>query len=434
MAAGVSTWWATPADPERHFTDADLTWSDRYHRRVRRAGGLGLLAKVLLLAFAALVLGRSGDRSGADQRWFDETSWLSAAVSWRVVVAAVASVLALRLPAVVVDGWFEYRFRHGKDDHRPVPVIWFALTTIGLAVGSLVLLAVAAGLGYRLVVATDAWPLVFVAVVILATVLFAIGERWGRQIVGRGEEPISDDDLASALARLAATMDLSGLRFATSAPNRPDLGPAGDVPNAFSVGVGANRRVVMTEALTEEPAEVRDFVVAHELTHVARRHVLTQTAVAVAVAASIIVALWLLLATGHPWSWFGFEPADPLGLPVTVLVGLFVLGLLGPVTGWISRAQERVADAGAVAVVGPLTAAQASRLYVATTADLRPPWWVRLYSVHPAPAERLEFLARQRRSATEHTAEQSAKRSGDRTAKGAAESATAAKTAPAETR
>ncbi|WP_293046762.1 M48 family metalloprotease, partial [Moorena sp. SIO1F2] len=72
------------------------------------------------------------------------------------------------------------------------------------------------------------------------------------------------------------------------------------------------------------------------------------------------------------------------------------LGLLGLVTAWVSRAQERSADVGAMRVVGCPTPADAARLHGGDRADLAPPRWYRWYAHHPAPFERMEFLARHR--------------------------------------
>ena len=282
-SGAASVWWATPADPERHFADADLMWSDHYHRQVRRAGAAGLAAKLGLLVAAALLLGRTGDHEGAAGRWFDEGSWLGAVVSWRVIVAAAVTIAALRLPAVVVDSWFEYRFRHGDADHRPIPVVGFALTTFSLTVGLFVLLAVATGLGYRLLGATGAWPLVIALVAVLANLTAALGERLVRQ----SEQPIADEQLAGNLAGLASRFNLPELRFAMT-ETVSALGPGREAPNAYSAGLGFSRRVVVTKALTEEPDEVRDFVVSHELSHVSGRHLAVQLVVTMAASVALI--------------------------------------------------------------------------------------------------------------------------------------------------
>lgn len=404
MGSGVSIWWATPADPERHFADHELTDSDRYHRRLYRVGFVSLGAKVLSLLLAAVVLGRWAERAGDGLTWSDDLGWLASVLSWRVAAGTIVTVLALRLPAVAADAWFEYRFRHGREDHRPAPIRWFALTSGALTAAIALVVLIGSGTIYRTAVLTDRWPFIAAGLVVIATAGFSFGERWLRQLGGSAEEAIEDDELLNRLDRLASSIGLSGIHFATSAP--PEAGGVvqelasndSEVPNAYSVGLGPNRRVVMTGALLEEPETIADFVVAHELTHVSKRHVLTQTAVAVAAALMIIAAVAFAQSTGQPWQAFGFEPTDPLGLPVTALLILLVLGALGPASGWLSRAQERAADAGAVTIVGVPRAADARRLYVATTADLRPPVLARIYAPHPAPAERLEYLARQRRA------------------------------------
>ena len=393
MGGGVSTWWATPADPERHFDDHELTTSDRYHDRVRRAGLLAMTARVFLLVVAATVVGRLADHRNASEAWLDDVGWLTAITSSRVLWGTALTIVAVRLPAVVVDGWFEYRFQHGRDDHRPVPLAAFLATTAGLTVGLFVALAAIAGPTYVMIGSIGRWPLLLCVAVVIAVAGFSLVEPQLRRLSGHREQPVEDEALGARMRRLTAPSGLEGIGFATvTSAHDGDLA----VPNAYSVGLGANRRVVMTEALLDEPDHIADFVVAHEVTHLAKRHVVIQTAMAVAVGVTVVLAIAALGSAGQPWGWLGYDAGDPLGLPVVGLCVMVIAAALGPLTGWVSRAHERTADAGAMTLVGVPPADEARRLYVATVTDLRPPWWARLYAPHPSPAERLEFLARQR--------------------------------------
>ncbi len=365
-----------------------------------------------------------------------QQGWFQALTAERVLVGAAATVLALRLPSVIADGWFEFRFRRGIEGYQPVPRGWFALTTAALAFGAWLILVVVAGIGYRLAATIDRWPLLLAGVVVGAAVLSMVGERSVRSHMPGGERPLElDDSLQDRLDGLAMRFGLSAPVFVRAASTR-NLGESEDsdsedsaseetdsersdsedsaseytdsddasegedtveMPNACALGIGPFRRVALTESLlAEDPATV-EFVVAHELTHLARRHLVAQAALRSTLQLVTVGVVAAAVDSAVPWRWFGLDPLDPLGLPLLAIVLLSIDGLLQPVEGWVSRAQERSADAGAIEATGPLAASAARNLYVTTTVELDPPGWVRLFAKHPSPPERLEFLARHRR-------------------------------------
>src|SRR6266540_7162704 len=84
--------------------------------------------------------------------------------------------------------------------------------------------------------------------------------------------------------------------------------------NAYVSGLGRTRRVVVSDTLLEQapPAEVR-LVVAHELGHRRKQHVLRGTVLAMAGAIAATVVLWALLGT---------RVADPHQIPLLLLLGL----------------------------------------------------------------------------------------------------------------
>ncbi len=400
MSAGCSIWWPTPARPERYFSHRELQESARRHRPLRRVALAGLVAKIGLLFSAAIVAGRLAETAP------DGTGSLVAPV----LVGAGLTALALRVPAVVVDWWFEYRFHHGVDDHRPVPIRWFLGTTSALTVGFFVLLTGLGWLGYRVAVGGVRWVAVLALAIPVVVVAAALGERRFRRLVPGGERALDPESpAADRLAELASEFSLVGLPFGIvrRTPDRSgpgtDPGPIADrwpdeqAPNASAVGLWRNRRVVLTDSLLAEEPAVRDFVVAHELSHLAGRHVALQAWLGLV---ATLAGVWLVVAAAELerlWSLFGLDPIDPRGLPIVALIVLAVGGLVGPPVAWMARALERSADAGAIDVVGPPPVDLMASLHLATATDLDPPWWVRLYAHHPTPAERLEFLARRGR-------------------------------------
>ncbi len=409
--AGPSVWWSTPSRPDAHFSSDELRDSEAYHRPLRLVALTSLGAKVVLLVVAGLIgpsvsrslsSGDAGGTAGAaagEPAWGAGVGWIDAMVSGRVAVGAALTVVALRLPAVLSDGWFEYRFRRGLPGYRPLPLLSFLITTAALAVGAWLLLVPVAGLAYRIVATVERWPVVLGLVVVALAVVAALAERTVRGVGPDRSEPVEDGEVATRLAAVGADIGVVDAAFLVGLVDNEHDHPGRGPVNACAMGIGPNRRVVVSPELLAEPAEVRDFIVAHELTHLARRHIPVQAVVAAASAVAVVGALALLVPEGWPWQWFDIAADDPIGLPVTVAVIIAVAGAVDPLSAWISRANERSADAGAVAAVGPLPGEQARVLYVEAMADLDPPWWAGIYAQHPAPAERLEYLKRCRSAA-----------------------------------
>ncbi|MEM7274521.1 MAG: M48 family metalloprotease [Actinomycetota bacterium] len=412
MSGGVSVWWATPARPDRHFTDRQLAASDRYHRPLRRLAVIGHVARVGFLVIAAVVAGAIDTAPAPTDRGFGVL-----VTSPALLIGAGLTAAALRLPAVAVDAWFEYRLERpdeagegtgGAETTTPVPVPWFAVTVSALTGLIWLALVIVGALGYGLVANEARWATILTALVLALLAVATVGERAVRRRLPDRERPLAVEagpdapadarapEVVAELDGLAERVGLVGVPYLVSRGGPLRSPVAGAVPNACAIGVGPNRRVVLTERLLAEARPLRDFVVAHELTHLARRHVAAQAVVAAVAYTVTVQVLGLVAADGRAWRLFGLTPEDPLGMPVVALVLVAVGAVLGPAIALLARAQERMADAGAIASVGPLEPDAARRLHGLASADLDPPWWVRIFDHHPAPAERLEFQARAR--------------------------------------
>jgi STE24 endopeptidase len=154
--------------------------------------------------------------------------------------------------------------------------------------------------------------------------------------------------------------------------------------NAYVSGLGRTRRVVVSDTLLEQapPVEVR-LVVAHELGHRRKQHVLKGTALAMTGAIAATVALWALLGT---------RVADPQTIPLLLLLGLaFSLASLPALSG-LSRRWERQADRYSLTLTGDYAAYATTfrRLARTNLSDLDPPRVLYLIVfTHPTPPERL---------------------------------------------
>lgn len=161
-----------------------------------------------------------------------------------------------------------------------------------------------------------------------------------------------------------------------------------DQPNAYAMGLGPSRRVVLWDTLVDRfpRSEVR-VTVAHELGHQVRRHLGKGIGwfALVILPTALIVALFTRGRGG-----LGEAAAVPLALFVVVVLNL----VTGPLQNASSRRYEAEAD---------WTALQATRdpkameglfrgFTVKALADPDPPgWWHVLFDSHPSGRERVEM-------------------------------------------
>jgi STE24 endopeptidase len=164
--------------------------------------------------------------------------------------------------------------------------------------------------------------------------------------------------------------------------------------NAYFTGFGRTRRIVLFDTLlaASTPEEV-EWVVAHELGHWRRHHIWKGMAIS---AVSALAALWLvarLLNAAADSGRLGFiHPADPVSLPLLVLLFCVLSILTTPIQMAISRSFEREADRESLHLVANPEAFITSEVTLARSnlADIDPPRivvWL-LYT-HPPVLERI---------------------------------------------
>lgn len=172
--------------------------------------------------------------------------------------------------------------------------------------------------------------------------------------------------------------------------------------NAYFTGLGRSKRVVFFDTLlkTLSPSEV-EAVLAHELGHFRRRHIIKRMVL-------MLLALLVLLAllgwgsdqatfyTGLGVSPNLQAPNDGLALVLFMLVMPTVLFLLSPVASAWSRRHEFEADAYAAEQADAAALADALvKLHSDNAATLTPdPWYVRFHYSHPPALQRLMALRR----------------------------------------
>ena len=206
-------------------------------------------------------------------------------------------------------------------------------------------------------------------------------------------EPIENQALAD---RIKTLMEKAGLR--AKGVFRMDAGKRSKHTNAYFTGIGKSKRIVLFDTLLEShPEEEILAVLAHEVGHWKRKHVLKQIILLEVLSFAVFYIVSKLLKWPLLYETFGFE--EP-----TLYIGIFLIGALlspigyfaQPLESAISRRFEREADDFVLEVTKtaePMRNAL-KRLASDNLANLIPhPLYAWFYYSHPPLVERIERLA-----------------------------------------
>jgi STE24 endopeptidase len=205
-------------------------------------------------------------------------------------------------------------------------------------------------------------------------------------------EPVRDEGLRDAIVALMAKVGLK-----TEGVYQVDAGKRSRHTNAYFTGLGKTKRIVLFDTLiASHTAEEITAVLAHEVGHWKRRHILKQL---LFMEASSLAVLWLashLIAWPLLYETFGFaRPVPFAGLLLSAVIASPLTILLAPFVSATQRRYEREADAfvsGLIGTTAPLASAL-KRLARDNLANLHPhPLYARFYYSHPPLAERIASL------------------------------------------
>jgi len=208
-------------------------------------------------------------------------------------------------------------------------------------------------------------------------------------------EPLQDEALK---ARVNALMQRCG--FAAKGLFVMDGSKRSAHANAYFTGFGSAKRVVFFDTLLKQlnPPEI-DAVLAHELGHYKRRHIVQR--VVLMFALSLVGFALLGWVSNQLWFYTGLGVTPSLDAPnhaVALLLFMLVAPLLtfflSPLMAQLSRRHEFEADAYAVTHTdGRDLASALLKLYQDNASTLTPdPVYARFYYSHPPASERLARL------------------------------------------
>ncbi|KLU63048.1 hypothetical protein CEB3_c05420 [Peptococcaceae bacterium CEB3] len=161
--------------------------------------------------------------------------------------------------------------------------------------------------------------------------------------------------------------------------------------NAYFTGMGKTKRIVLYDTLLKFPLDEIRAVVAHEMGHWQKRHVLIGTLLGIL---GGFIAWRLLAFALHPW-YSGAGRAAPQVWAVIQLFFLLALFVTNPVQNAISREMERQADQVSLQLTQDPQAEVRLQIDLAkqNLTDFSPPPFIVWFSYsHPTPLQRIEAM------------------------------------------
>jgi STE24 endopeptidase len=293
-------------------------------------------------------------------------------------------------------GWYaSFRIEERFGFNKMTLSLWLADLLKGALVGALIGLPIAALVLWLMGAAGPAWWLwawgvwmVFnlLALVLYPTVIAPLFNKF---------EPLADETLK---ARVNALMQRCG--FAAKGLFVMDGSKRSAHANAYFTGFGAAKRVVFFDTLLKQlsPEEI-DAVLAHELGHYKRRHILKRIVLMFALSLAGFALLGWVSSQAWFYSGLGVTPSmdtpnDALALLLFMMIVPLFTFFLSPMMAQLSRKHEFEADAYAVEhTSGPDLASALLKLYKDNASTLTPdPVYARFYYSHPPASERLSRL------------------------------------------
>ena len=296
--------------------------------------------------------------------------------------------MALGLPFEWYDT-FHIEAKYGFN--KTSPAVFVADKCKGLVLGAGIGLPVLALLLWLFGTFPGAWLWAWLAVTVLVLALQYLAPRYLMPLFNKFT-PLEDGPLKSAIQDLAERCAFPVRElFVIDGSRRSTKG------NAFFAGFGQNKRIALYDTLIEKhPQPELLAVLAHEIGHFKRGHIVQRLFVAVAQLAFIFLLMGAVLNNAGLQAAFGLaQPVLWLGLVFFMILFEPAQTVLGILSGLWSRKHEYEADAYAAAATGGPAAMTAAlkRLARDSLSNLTPhPLTVFLHYSHPPMIQRLAAL------------------------------------------
>jgi STE24 endopeptidase len=379
---------ASAASNGAHFTPAEIARSGDFQGPAYLSTGLYLVISILTLVWLAR----------GPVRWLvDRVEHIPG--GWPVRSLLMAAVVTLVLTAATLPlGYVGYRISQAWGLSTQGFAGWLSDQGRGLLVAA-VTSAVTAVVFFGLVRwQPRTWWLWGWAAFSLLTLLITFLYPVVITPLFNKFTPLHDHALVTKVHELAAAAGVDiGQVLVSDASRRTTA------ENAYVAGLGKSKQLVVYDTLLrqQDPKETQ-FIIAHELGHEKKNHVLKGVAIATFGLFVAFAVLRWLAGRGSFWEWGGATGVGDLrALPMLILFATVATVLTLPIQNAVSRHFESQADSVAIQLTHDPAPAVAAfrRLAFSNLSDLRPPraavW---LLFTHPPIADRISAILSEAKS------------------------------------
>lgn len=375
-----------PSLPERFrevFDSEKYLKSQAYTRETTR---FGLVASTfsLVIFLVFWLIGGFGWLANWTQSW----GWGEVATGLAFISILFLANVLLSLPFSIYEN-FVIEEKYGFN--KMTGAIFAADKIKGLVLGAVIGLPILGGILWLFETFPNAWIWAWVSVTVISLLLTYIAPRFIMPLFNKFE-PLEDGELKSAIDAMAKKCE-----FPLTEISVIDGSKRSTKANAFFTGFGKNRRIALYDTLMKsQTTEELVAVLAHEIGHFKKKHILQQLIIGIIQTGFIFFLLGLLLKNPSLHDAFGVKMATV----ATSLVFFMILfkpveHALGIFMSMLSRKNEFEADAYARQMTGsaaPLMSAL-KKLSVENFSNLTPhPFFVFMNYSHPPVLARLEAL------------------------------------------
>ncbi len=322
---------------------------------------------------------------------------LVAGLTGSPIVQGLIGISLLHLAGALIGlpfEWYDtFRLEAKYGFNKTTPGVFVTDRLKGLVLGALIGLPVLALLLWLFGAFPKAWLWAWLAVTGLMLVLQYVAPRYLMPLFNKFT-PLEDGALKSAIHALAERCAFPVRElFVIDGSRRSTKG------NAFFAGFGRNKRIALFDTLIEKhPQPELLAVLAHEIGHFKRGHIVQRLALGVVQLAVLFLLMGAVLSHPGLHAAFGLErPVLWLGLVFFMILFEPAQTVIGILSGLWSRKHEYEADAYAAQATGGPSDMMAAlkRLARDSLSNLTPhPLTVFLHYSHPPMIERLEALRR----------------------------------------
>lgn len=324
--------------------------------------------------------------------------WLQTlAASWTAspILQGLLGISLLQLGGMLLwlpFEWYDtFHIESKYDFNKTTPAVFVADKVKGVLLGAVIGLPLLALVLWLFGTFPAAWLWAWLAVTVFALGLQYLAPRYLMPLFNKFT-PLEDGPLKSAIQDLAEQCAFPVRElFVIDGSRRSSKG------NAFFAGFGQNKRIALYDTLIEKhPQPELLAVLAHEIGHFKRGHIVQRLCAAVAQLAVFFLLMGAALNQAGLQAAFGLsQPVLWLGLVFFMILFEPAQTVLGILSGVWSRKHEYEADAYAAAATGGPAAMTAAlkRLARDSLTNLTPhPLTVFLHYSHPPMIQRLAAL------------------------------------------